>query len=840
MTASDLSAAQYPSRVEADVVLSDGGTVRIRPIRPDDASGIEALHERLSTDTIYYRFFSPLPRLGANLLDRLVHVDYVDRLALVAELGDQLIAVARYDVTAGSHDAEVAFVVEDAHQGRGLGTILLEHLVAAARDNGVQRFIADTLPNNRRMLNVFTEAGFEVERRLADGVVRVVFPIAPTERSVSRMHEREHVATKRSVQRLLSPKSVAVIGASREAGSLGQEIFRNLLLGGFNGPVYPVHPTAGHVASVRAWASVVDIPDPVDLAVIVVPAREVEAVVVECARKGVAGLVVISAGFAETGPEGAAAERRLVALARRLGLRMVGPNCMGVVNTAADVRLNATFAGGALLPGRLGFSSQSGALGMAVLDQAMQVGLGVSTFVSVGNKADVSGNDLLQYWEDDDATEAVLLYLESFGNPRVFSRIARRVARKKPIVAVKSARTASGARQSRATTARSSDTLVDALFRQTGVIRVDTLEQLFDVAQAVVGQPLPAGVRVAIVGNAGGPGVLAADACEGAGLEVPELAPATQDALLGFLPPTAAVRNPVDLDATATATDYERALATVLADPDVDAVIAIFVPPIATRADDVAAAMSRAAAGAPDKPVLANFLAHRGRLDALTSGPRSVPSYAFPEAAAHALGRVASYAAWIRRPEGAVVDLEGIDTDGARRLVATAAGSADEEPIALDAISTAALLACYGISVSAGDPPARTEDAPQVETVIGVEHDPSFGPLVMFGLGGPAVELLGDKSYRVLPLTDVDARELVCSLRGSPLLTGHRGSTPVDVAGIEQLLLRVAQLVDDLAEVVELYLDPVLASPSGVSVRAASIRLARAAPRPELAVRRLR
>jgi acetyl coenzyme A synthetase (ADP forming)-like protein len=576
---------RYPSEWESDVVLSDGGTVHLRPIRADDESGLLGLFSRLSDESIYMRFFSPVTSPTHEQLAHLANVDYDARMALVAELGDDIVAVARYDRLPETEHAEVAFTVQDDQQGRGLATIMLEHLAAVARSRGITTFVAETLPDNRRMLGVFRDAGFRVVREFTDGVVHVMFPIDPTETSQAMQDEREQISEARSVRRLLAPRSVAVIGAGRRPGTIGHEVFANLLAGDFTGPVYPVNSHADVVASVRAYPSILDVPDPVDLAVVTVPASSVMEVVQECADKGVHGLIVISAGFAERGSAGA--EQELVELARRHGMRLVGPNGMGVVNTDPDISMNATFAPFRPVSGRIGFASQSGALGIELLGQAARLGLGVSTFVSMGNKADVSSNDLLQFWDHDPDTSVILLYLESFGNPRKFSRLARRIGHSKPILAVKSGRTHAGTRAAASHTAAlaSSDVATDALFRQAGVVRVDTLAELLDTAQVLVHQPRPPGRRVAIVSNGGGPGILASDACEGAGLEVPELSAATQESLRGFVSPDASTANPVDVIASATAATYERAIRAVLADPDVDSVIVIFVPPLVTEPD---------------------------------------------------------------------------------------------------------------------------------------------------------------------------------------------------------------------------------------------------------------
>lgn len=908
----------YPTTWEADVVLSDGGTVHVRPIRPSDAEAIQALHHRLSADTIYLRFFSVLPKLSPAMLGRFVNVDYVDRLALVAELGEELIGVARYDRLpiqaghTGGAEAEVAFTVDDAHQSRGIGTILLEHLAAAAKHAGISRFVAETLPQNRRMLRVFHDAGFDDEQTFADGVVRVAFGIEPTEASVHAMHDRERQAAARSIHRLLAPRSVAVIGASSRAGSVGHRLMRNLLEGNFGGPVYPVHPTAHYVASVRAYPSVLDVPDDVDLAVIGVAAAKVPEVVEACARKHVGGLVIVSSGFAERDDQGADLERQLVATARRNGMRMIGPNCIGVVNTDPTVNLNASFSPVRPVRGRIGFMSQSGGLGVVLMAEMANRGLGVSTFVSAGNKADVSGNDLLQYWDGDDNTDIVLMYLESFGNPRTFARVARRFSRAKPIVAVKSGRSRAGSRAASLHTAAqaSTDIAVDALFRQTGVIRVDTIEELFDVAQVLATQPLPAGRGVAIVANAGGPGVMCADTCEAAGLIVPELSPATQTRLRRFVKPGAVVSNPVDLDPEGGPEDFQQALGAVLADQVVDAAIAIFVTPSAPPLDQVAAAISGAAATSTNKPVLASILGQRLVLPGVAP---PVASFAFPEAAARALAQVAKYAEWQRRPEGNFPVFADVDHQAARLLVGTAlaqhlavandaasrragiwleaesamqlmgayhvpvvatqhVGSAEEAVAAADAIGYPVVLKASAPEVArvrdAGGVRLGLTDAaeltaayrevqaalaehvvamvvqamaePGIETVVEVVQDELFGPLVAFGSGGIVGQLVNDLAFRALPLSDLDARELVTSVRAAPLLLGRLGASGADLAALEQLLLRVGRLVEDLPEVAELSLDPVIAAPGGASAAGVRVRLAPSEPHPERALRRLR
>ncbi|MBZ5715718.1 acetate--CoA ligase family protein [Nannocystis pusilla] len=667
---------------------------------------------------------------------------------------------------------------------------------------------------------------------------------------------------------VLAPCSVALIGASRDERAIGHRLLLNLLAAGFQGPIFPVNPHAESVAGVPAFASIRDIPDSVELAVIAVPAAAVPAVVDECAERGVRGLVVVSAGFREIGREGAARERRLLQRVREGGMRLVGPNCLGIMNTA--IGLDATFAPVRPPPGKITVLSQSGALGVALLDGMARLGLGLSSFVSIGNRADVSSNDLLRYWEDDDATEIVLLYLESFGNPRKFSQIARRLVRSKPIVAVTAGRSAAGRRaaSSHTAAAATSDDAVEALLAQTGVIRVDTPEQLLDVTRVLTSQPLPAGDRVAIVGNSGGPGVLAVDACVDAGLRVTQLGESTQYELRRLLGPHAAVENPVDMIASATAAHYEQTLSRVLADDAVDMALVIHTP-IVEPADDVVAAIERAVVGAR-KPVVVAAL-----LPAVTPGvasPRALPCFTSPEPAALALGRVARHAAWLRRDPGVVPELADIDSEAARALVEDALQHHDD--VWLDLDRAVALVRAYGVPAIATRRAASADAAallaedlgfpvvlkaasgailhktevaalrldlrdadavcrafaelapagpvvvqpmagPGVELIVGLVRRRAFGPLLMFGAGGVATELLADRAFHILPLTDVDARELVRGLRSSPRLFGYRGAPPADVAELEALLLRVGQLACEIPELEELDLNPVIASPRG-------------------------
>ncbi|MBA3430813.1 MAG: GNAT family N-acetyltransferase, partial [Actinobacteria bacterium] len=691
----------YPAHREADVVLRDGSTVRMRPVRPEDVESMRSFLELLSTESRALRFFTGSPNL--ELAARWsVDIDYLDRYGVVATRGDnpEIVGEAAYRKTNGD-SAEVAFAVADAYQGRGLGTLLLAHLAEVAEANGIATFTAQVLPQNHRMIEVFRDSGFSVRARSEPGLVSVEFATSLTSEGMERFDERERIAALSAVAPFFAPRSVAVIGASRERGTIGGAVFHNLLEAGFNGPVYPINPKADVVQSVAAYASVLDAPGPVDLAVIAVPARLVEVVARECASKGVKGLVVISAGFSETGEEGIRRQRELVTICRAAGMRLIGPNCMGILNAAPSTSLNATFA--PLFPphGHVGFLSQSGALGLAVIDHAKTLGLGISSFASVGNKADISGNDLIQYWETDDDTSLILLYLESFGNPRTFSRIARRIGRTKPVIAVKSGRSAAGARATSSHTGAliaASDVTVDALFEQTGVIRTDTLEEMFEVATLLANQPPPEGKRVAIITNAGGPAILCADACEADGLEVTPLSGETRAKLAHWLPAEASLGNPVDMIASATGEDYRRAIDVVAADEDVDAVIVIFIPPLVTLAAEVASAIRRAATELPrNLPLLAVFMSARGVPQELRGEGSNVPSYAFPEDAARALARSARYGVWRRTPEGTVPSFEDCRRDEGAAVIsqALAAGTSWMGPGGV-----ARLLDCYRLPLA--------------------------------------------------------------------------------------------------------------------------------------------
>jgi acetyl coenzyme A synthetase (ADP forming)-like protein len=890
-----------------DVLLADGSTAHVRSVSAGDAHALIALHAHLSQESRASRYFAAHPELSPADLHRMLSSG-PDDLVLVAERGNRLVALAEYHRNVGSEEAEVAFVVDDDFQGRGLGTILLEHLAAEGRRHGVRRFVADTLTTNARMIDVFQHAGFAVTTRLDGGDVHVALDIAPSPEALAAAQERDRHAVASSMERLLRPRSVAVVGASRRPGTIGHELVRNLVRGTFQGPVYPVNPNAASVASLPCWPSIGEVPGEVDLAVIAVPAQAVLGVVGECGRKGVGALVVVSAGFAEVGAAGRADESAVTALAHEWGMRLVGPNCFGVLNTETGVSMNATFAPDQPIAGRVGFASQSGGLGIAILASARARGLGLSSFVSMGNQADVSGNDLLTWWEGDGITDVALLYLESFGNPRQFSRLARRIGKRLPIVAVKAGRSRAGVAAASSHTAAiaSSDEAVGALFAHCGVVRVDTVEDLFDTAEVLTSQPLPGGPRVGIVTNAGGPGVLAADACGPLGLEVPELSVQLQATLRSVQPAAASVHNPMDLIASASAAAYGKAVEALLRSGEVDSVVVLFTPPLVTEGQDVAAAVvaaiEAAAADGIERPVLVNLFGTEAGAQILRSARRPVPLFTYPENAVRALARAVGYARWREVPEPQPLVLDRVDANEARRRVALPAPahrpaegrwltggaamgvleafgiptlptievtSAAEAVEAAQKLGTPVVLKASGagilhksdvggvrlglqsvaevhdayLEMSARIGPAMTgavvqpAAAPGVELIVGFVQDPQFGPVVMFGPGGTTVEVLGDHSLRLAPLGAEEARQMILSVRAAPLLTGYRGSKPVDLDALVDLVLRVSKLAEDLPEVLEADCNPAIATPSGVVVVDARLKVA-SGPAPQVDERR--
>ena len=929
----------YPRHWIADVLASDGGVVHLRPIVPDDAERIVTFHSGLSERTRYMRYFGPTPTLPPREVARMTTVDYQQRVALVAVLGGEIIAIGLYEglgFDGKPESAEVAFVVADEHQGRGLGPILLEHLAGAAAENGFTRFEAEVLSENPNMVAVFRDAGYQLSRSFDGSTVHVEFLIDPTEALLSVRNGRERASEARSVANLLRPSSVAVIGASTDPKKVGNALLANIIAAGFTGPVFPVNgPDAPPVAAeepvtstsrhhgpparsgtrrsrarppsvrgIRAYPTVRDIPDPVDLAVVAVPAASVGEVLDDCLVKGVKALVIVSAGFGEAGEAGLESERRLVEQVREHGMRLVGPNALGVANNDPHIALNATLAPRIPAAGRVGFFCQSGALGIAILDTAARRQIGLSTFVSAGNRADVSGNDLLQYWDSDTETDVVLLYLESFGNPRKFSRIARRVSRSKPIVAVKSGQGAmTQVRAARSTATTLDDRIAQMVLQQAGVIQVDTIPELFDCATVLAFQRLPRGPRVQIIGNSSVLGSLAADTARKGGLDV-----------VGS----------VDIGPAGGERALADAVAAAMSDDGVDAVLVVFVPPVAVDTDGYARALMASASApavdegrdgaapggsCPAKPVVTTFLAVDGippglMVRSANGFPErgSIPSYSSPERAATALARAWQYASWRARPEAEIHRPDHADPESARTFVRESLGdSGDPAGRWLGQVESAELLAWYGLSVvpfrevttmheasaaarELGFPVAVKASSSQwrgrldregarldlpdatavvtafaelteltgdtvlhvqkmaskgVGTIIRVRDDPSFGSLISFGLSGRTFELLGDYGYRAVPLSAVDATELINEPRSAPLLSGYRGEAPADVDALIDIVLRISTLAEDIPEVREVVCDPILASPEGAAILNAQIRVGPVPTRADSGPRRL-
>ena len=853
------------------MILRDGRTLRLRATVRADVPGLVSFFGALSPNSLYLRFHGVVS-VDEALARQFVDLDGNERGSLVGVLADRVVCVGSWARLREPHTAEAAFVVADELQGQGIGTRLLERLAAVAAEVGIERFVAMVLPANAAMLGVFAGSGLELKRQLENGVFEIEFPITPTAAYIERVDRRDHVSVVESLRSFFEPRSVAVIGASSRRGTIGGELFRNVLTGGFTGAAYPVNRKGEAVGGVRGYADLSEIPDPVDLAVICVPGEHVLPAAESALAAGVRALCVISAGFAEIGGEGRERQERLLAVVRAHGARLLGPNCLGIASAA--VGLNATFAARPVPAGNIGFSSQSGALGLAFLEAAATRGLGLSSFVSIGNKADVSSNDLLEWWQDDETTDVVLLYLESFGNPRKFARVARRLARSKPILALKSGTTGSGARAASSHTAAlaGSEAAVDALFHQAGVFRAATLEELLDATALLASQPLPRGRRVGVLTNAGGLGILCADACEAAGLELPTFSPETEAALRELLPAEASVANPIDMLGSATVVSYERALPILVADPRIDAVIVLFVPPVTAGGDEVATALDAALAAAPaEKPVL-------GVLLGATVGSANMARFDYPESAARALGRAADRAEWLRRPAGVGVDVDGVDVESARSvldqaeegwltpaqaraLLASFGIPVVDEQIAEDedAAVTAADAFGYPVVVKSavagahktetGGVAVDVRDAHDVRDVVaqigapvlvqpflrggaellaGIVQDPVFGPLVAFGPGGVYAELIGDAGFRIAPLTDADAAELVHSGKAGRLVAGFRGARPADAAALEDLVLRLSRLGEELPEIAELDLNPVIAGPDGCVAVDARVRLERA------------
>jgi acetyl coenzyme A synthetase (ADP forming)-like protein len=882
-----VTAAPVP---EADVVLRDGSTVHVRRATPADEPRMRAFLASLSERSRWFRYFSA----GVNLDRAARRAATPEGLSLIALRGADD-AVVGHGTYVGGEPAEVAFAVLDDLQGQGIATILLAHLAHAAAEEGIETFTATVLPENRRMLQVFHDSGFPATSRRVDDYIEFSFPTSLSPAARASFEKRQRVADVAAVEHVLRPTSVAVIGASRRPGTVGGEVVRNLLAAGYAGPLYLVNAKGGEVAGRPTVRSIADVEGDVELAIVAVPAAAVIDTARQCAAKGVRALVVLTAGFAEIGGAGRARQAELMSVCRAAGMRLVGPNCLGVANLHHLTGFNATFAPGEPTPGSVAFASQSGAFGIAAIDEAAARGIGLSSFVSMGDKADLSGNDFLEYWEQDPDTSVLLLYLESFGNPRRFGRIARRITREKPVIAVKSGRTAAGQRAASSHTGAllaASDVTVDALFADAGVVRAETVGEMFDVAGLLARQPLPRGNRVAVLTNAGGPGILAADACDAADLRIEPLSAATQARLGTVLPPEASTGNPVDMIASATAEQYEQSLRILLEDDEVDAVITIFVRPLAARAAEVARGIAVAAEGA-DRPVLAVWL---GADRPTVNATGAVPRFSTPEEAVRALAHAVGYARHRTAPPdppfepddadiatAAKVVAGGVGHDGgwlppadverllaawgiptvAGRVVASphAAGRAAAElggPVALKAVAsglvhksdagavrlgitgrTAVVRAAREMAANLEAAGAQVtgfhvqQMAPEgSELIVGAVGDPAFGPLVACGAGGVAVELLGDVQVRLAPLGRREADNMLRGLKTFPLLDGYRGRAPADLESLRELIMRVGAMVATHPAIVELDLNPVIASTGGALVVDARVRLASPLPEP--------
>ncbi|MBN0040067.1 GNAT family N-acetyltransferase [Cellulosimicrobium cellulans] len=913
---------RYPVEWEADVVLRDGTTTHVRPIRPEDAEALQRFHVGQSERSTYLRFFAPMERLSERDLERFTRVDHVDRVALVAvrprdgapagtaepgagstagDVGEDIIGVARFDRT-GAAEAEVAFNIADSAQGRGLGSVLLEHVAAAARERGVRRFTAEVLPQNGKMLAVFREAGYDVRQQMDDGFVQVSVDLDPTERSRAVMADREHRAEARSMQGLFGATSVVLVGPGVPPGDgpdddgapLDRVLAHRALAALVRSPDVTVHVVGvgadvpdGGPAAPLAHATLADVPGPVDLAVVALPPPDAIETVRQLARLEVRGVVVLSAGFAETGPEGLALQRELLRVAHIAGLRVVGPASYGLLRTGEErgrPALAATLAEDLPRPGVVGLFSQSAPMAVTLLATTARRGLGVSSFLSAGHRADVSGNDLMQYWQDDAATQVVCLYLESIGNPRKFSRIARRLASVKPVVVVTAGRSGQVVPPGHAVrSTRAPRRTLEEMLRQSGVIRAENTHHMIDIAQLLAHQPLPRGRRVGILASSASLAALVAEASSSAGLVV---------ARSDFLPEDAS-------------SDEVAATVEALYAPDAcDVVVVVQVPVVHARREDVSRAVALAAART-GRTTVASMLGLHGLTDELSvpapeaceggaaEAPLRVPAYSTPEDAVAALGAVVRYARWREADHGTPVRPAGVDPARARALVEQAL--ADRDAVDLDPAATADLLACYGVrvwparrvrtadeaveaareigwpvalkSTAAGlrhradlggvrldiadETELRTDVAQMREALAAVlpgaadepfevqamadagvacvvrsTEDQLFGPVVSFGLAGDAVDLLGDVAYGVPPLTDVDVAAMVRSVRAAPRLFGYMGTHVVATAALEDVLARVSVLADDLPEVRSLELYPVVVSEHGAAVLSARVTLA--------------
>ncbi|WP_428950573.1 GNAT family N-acetyltransferase [Streptomyces sp. cg35] len=884
-------------------LLVDRTTVRIRPPRGADHAKVRELYEEMSPGNLRLRFFGLSRDSARRAADRICDTSDKGHRGLLAEHEGQLVGVAEYERTPGTDAAEIALAVGDDWHHRGVGTLLLEHLVSAARADGIAAFTADALAENHEVLKVFADLGLRTARRFDGPEVRCTVQLAQSETYLTAVEERGRAAAVASLVPLLRPRSVAVVGVGRGPGSPGRAILRNLRTGGCTARLHAVHHRAAAVLGVHAFPAVSALPEVPDLVVLAVPADEMVGIAEECGKLGAHALLVVTGGL---DPARAAV---LLETCRTHGMRLVGPHCLGLANTEETVRLDATFAAAHPAPGTAGVAAQSGGVGIALLGGLARLGIGVSSFVSLGDKYDVSGNDLLQWWESDERTGLALLHLESFGNPRAFSRTARRVTRRMPVLTVDAGRTEAGRRAAAAHTAAAATRTMtrQALFAQAGITATRTIPELLDAAALLYAQPLPAGHRTGIVTNAGGAAVLTADACAEAGLTLPPFGPGLVDELLAVLPRGASAVNPVDAGATVTEAQLRDCVDLLTGSGAVDAILVALVPTAVSAAtgDDLVRSLTRAPGRRRTRPLAAVLLDQAESVRLLPADQGPVPSYADPQAAARALAHAAARADWLSRPPGTVPAPEGLDPERARGVAERHLGASGDGGW-LDPRACAELLDCYRIpqlpwawagtedeAVLAaerlrgadglvvlkahwpgllhrtqqravhldlrGDSQVRAAHrdfeirfggvltgvvvqplAPRgIELFAGVVQDAVFGPLVLFGLGGTAHEVLADQAGRLAPLTDHDVHDLITAPRCAPLLFGHGARGPVDLEGLEQLLLRLSHMASDLPQLAEADFNPVLARSGGVTVVDARIRLAPARTRDPY-LRRLR
>ena len=883
---------KYPTEYNVRVVLKDGSVISFRPIKKDDAPEWLNFWHRLSSRSQYLRLHRSPPEMGMEDALRFCTIDYVNTFAFVAEAIEahqkHIVAIGRYSrLPATPKTAEIAFVIVDAYQEKGIGTKFIEWLATVARKNDIDTFEAYVLPENTEMMSVFQGYGFHMKQILENNVYHISFPLTRTREVVRAKDARASQATLHSLEHILKPHAVAVTGASNRSGSIGQLVFQSMIQSGFTGVVYPINTNDDAVMSVKAYRSILSVPGEVDLAIVAVPASQVLGVVDECGQKKVKGLIVISDGFREKGEEGAALEREMVDMAFGYGMRIVGPNCMGLINTDPHVKLNATFALTNPAPGNISFISQSGALGLGILEYAKSMNIGFSSFVSVGNRADIASTDLLQYWEQDQATRVILLYLESFDNTDIFSRVSRRISTKKPILAIKGGSTPEGSRASHSHTGAmaTSDVVSDALFSEAGIIMVNSIGELFDTAILLASQPVPRGRNVAILTNGGGPGILAADACAHSGLKVPDLSADTLSKIKSVIKRDIHINNPVDLTAGISPEEFEAVLKVLAADPGNDAILTIYVPPAGLDISSVEKAISHAAqlVRQNGKPLLSCFVGMSGLKGKEMEG-HFVPYYLFPEEAATALTNAVKYHDLKTKDTGSIPVFKDIEREKSHQLINDILTSSPQRPIWIDNRNMNELFKCYGIhfaeTLVAATPEETAEIAlktgfpvvvklnsatithktdvggvildiktPEevktafnqirsnlakigrenemqgvtvqrqisdgVEVIVGVTEDRMLGHVVMFGLGGIYAELIKDTAIRLHPLTDLNARELINSVKMSQLLKGYRGMPPYDTKALEELLLRISAMVEDIPQITEMDLNPVKVQPDG-------------------------